>query len=50
MEIIWLQAFTNFFKLSHQSGDLISLQLEGSGVRPAPVSEPAWNVQLGLAE
>lgn len=49
MEIIWLHAFT-FSKLSHQSGDLISLQLEDSGVRPAPVSEPAWNVQLGLAE
>lgn len=47
MEITWLHPFT-FFKLSHQSVDLISLQLEGSGVRTAPVREPAWNVQLGL--
>lgn len=49
MEINCLHPFT-FFKLPHQSVDVISLQLEGSGVRAAPVWEAAWNVQLGLAE
>lgn len=49
MEINRVPPFT-FFKLSHQCVDLISLQLEGSGVRTVAVREPVWNVQLGLAE
>lgn len=49
MEINCLHPFT-FLKLSHQSVEVISLQLEGPGVRAAPVWEPAWNGQLGLAE
>lgn len=44
MEMNCFHPFT-FFNLSRRSVAVISLQLEGSGVR-----EPAWSVQLGLTE